>query len=190
MASKRVKKAEEIPTVEHAQWGFLENKQRKAERLAILKDKRFTEYARRKDNNPEVMKAPDFPAPSAFLIGVQMRFRSTNDNKDFDTTVRAEFEDDQTQFAASWLPIGELPDHTYSKWCRVSLLQQPGAVKRDLLKRFFVTVIITPNGNDFWPFNAAAILRFSDGNDIYATWKGLWLSKERKVGRMSWKLPA
>jgi hypothetical protein len=102
------------------------------------------------------------PLASPVLTGATIKFFTFDDDKDFDTFLRADVLDSNGRLAALTTGFfGVFPDQTVRGPFAMSVRS---GVTKDILDGGQVHLRIVPNGNDTWRFGFEVDLTFSDGS--------------------------
>ncbi|MEU0877006.1 PASTA domain-containing protein [Lentzea sp. NPDC005914] len=103
-------------------------------------------------------------APDAHLSAAAVTFTTGNDNKDFDTLVRAQVETPSGRVASDFSDFGtEYKDNSVHG---PFMMRTDTGVTAAMLSSGTVRISIDPNGNDTWHFNYGLTLFFSDGTSF------------------------
>ncbi|KJK42941.1 hypothetical protein UK23_35035 [Lentzea aerocolonigenes] len=103
-------------------------------------------------------------APDAHLSAAAVTFTTGNDNKDFDTLVRAQVETPAGRVASDFSDSGtEYKDNSVHG---PFMMRTDTGVTAAMLSSGTVRISIDPNGNDTWHFSYGMTLFFSDGTSF------------------------
>ncbi|HEX7307177.1 PASTA domain-containing protein [Lentzea sp.] len=106
----------------------------------------------------------DGTAPDAHLSAAAVTFTTGNDNKDFDTLVRAQVETPSGRVASDFSDVGtEYRDNSVHG---PFMMRTDTGVTAAMLSSGRVRISIDPNGNDTWHFGYGLTLFFSDGTSF------------------------
>jgi hypothetical protein len=107
--------------------------------------------------------------PQIVLEKARVRFYTTDDNKDYDTTVNVFLKCGGSTFASVSGKFGEWDDNSDSGWIDLAVVEHPQSSSLSDCK---AEVVEAPVGHDEWHFNWTLELTFSDGNLKRYDWSG------------------
>jgi PASTA domain len=117
--------------------------------------------------------------PAAVLTAAQIRFFTTNDDKDFDTALSVQSLTPGGSIAAlTNITSGTFPDNTTNGPFALTV---NGGFTAGQLNNGSVRLAITPVGNDTWHFSVRLDLNFSDGTTVPVLGNNLTLSQDTRT---------
>lgn len=117
-------------------------------------------------------------APDAHLSAAAVTFTTGNDNKDFDTLVRAQVETPSGRVASDFSDIGtEYRDNSVHG---PFMMRTDTGVTAAMLSSGLVRISIDPNGHDTWHFSYGLTLFFSDGTSFVVQAGNLSLNQDSR----------
>ncbi|MFD9697475.1 PASTA domain-containing protein [Lentzea sp. NPDC059081] len=120
----------------------------------------------------------DGTAPDAHLSAAAVTLVTGNDNKDFDTLVRAQAETPSGRVAADFSDVGtEYGDNSVHG---PFMMRTDTGVTAAMLSSGLVRIAIDPNGNDTWHFSYSLTLFFSDGTTFVVQAGSLSLNQDSR----------
>ncbi|TCO59691.1 PASTA domain-containing protein [Actinocrispum wychmicini] len=116
-------------------------------------------------------------APDAHLAAAAVTFTTGNDNKDFDTLVRAQVETPAGRVATDFSDVGtEYKDNSVRG---PFMMRTDTGVTAAMLSSGLVRITIDPVGHDTWHFSYGLTLFFSDGTSFVIQAGNLSLTESR-----------
>ncbi|HVQ96246.1 MAG TPA: PASTA domain-containing protein [Mycobacteriales bacterium] len=117
--------------------------------------------------------------PAAVLTAAQIRFFTTNDDKDFDTALSVQaLTPGGSTAALTNVTAGTFPDNTTNGPFALTV---NGGFTAGQLNNGSVRLAITPVGNDTWHFSVRLDLTFSDGTTVPVVGDNLTLSQDSRT---------
>lgn len=108
--------------------------------------------------------------PPPVLTGGNVRFRTTDDDKDHDTNVAVSVRCGTTTIASTSGSYGKFDDNTDNGPFGLNVHERRR--KADISGQCHLYIIENPNGNDEWHFNWELRLTFSDGSELVSNGSG------------------
>ncbi|MEO6089218.1 MAG: PASTA domain-containing protein [Umezawaea sp.] len=120
----------------------------------------------------------DGTAPDAHLSAAAVTLTTGNENKDFDTLVRAQVETPSGRVASDFSDVGtEYKDGSVHG---PFMMRTDTGVTAAMLSSGIVRISIDPNGHDTWHFSYGLTLFFSDGTSFVVQVNNLSLSQDSR----------
>ena len=117
-------------------------------------------------------------APDAHLSAAAVTFTTGNDNKDFDTLVRAQVETPSGRVASDFSDVGiEYKDNSVHG---PFMMRTDTGVTAAMLSSGVVRISIDPNGHDTWHFSYGLTLFFTDGTSFVTQVNNLSLNQDSR----------
>lgn len=125
-----------------------------------------------------LLAAIDFSLGAQTLANANIKFHTTNDDKDDDTHVTIVVMDgNNTVIARTDNDYGHFDDNSDSGPYALKVINPSG---RSECQRGSIKIHIDPHGHDEWHFNFFLTLIFSDGSTLSGEATGLSLDQDRK----------